>query len=216
MGCFWRRILGNQKPDPSFNGLSWRRILAHEMPDRSDEATRREVERWRNAPRRRPTQIETPAAGQESVWDYPRPPRIESVDARVQVWFADVALADTASALRVCETSSPPTIYLPRESVRMDLLEPAPEVALCEWKGTARYYSVRAGEQVAFCVAWSYPEPFEGYEALTDRMAFFPGRVDACFLGDERVTPQPGEYYGGWVTQNLVGPFKGEPGTEDW
>jgi uncharacterized protein (DUF427 family) len=150
------------------------------------------------------------------VWDYPRPPRLEAVAKRVRVELAGVTLADTDAALRVCETASPPTYYLPPGCVRRDLLEPATGTSLCEWKGTAHYFSARVGERCVPCVAWCYPRPLPGYEALKDHLAFFPGRVDACLVGDERVTPQPGDYYGGWVTRDLVGPFKGEPGTEGW
>jgi uncharacterized protein (DUF427 family) len=186
------------------------------MTDERDGATRREVLRWRRAARGRPARVPAPGPGQESVWDYPRPPRIERVAKRVRVEFAGVTLAETTQALRVCETASPPTYYLPPECVRRDLLEPAPGTSLCEWKGTARYFSVRIGEHLAPRAAWCYPRPFAEYRALTDYLSFFPGRVDACFVADERVTPQPGDFYGGWVTKNLTGPFKGEPGSEGW
>jgi uncharacterized protein (DUF427 family) len=185
------------------------------MSDPTDEATRREVLRWRTAARERPVPEPT-GPGQESVWDYPRPPRIEPVTRRVRVLLADVTLADGDGALRVCETASPPTVYLPPEIVRMDRLEPVSGTSLCEWKGTAHYLSAVVGERRVERAAWTYPDPFPGYEALKHHVAFFAGRVDACFLGDERVTPQPGDFYGGWVTQNLVGPFKGEPGSERW
>lgn len=186
------------------------------MSDRIDAATRRQLERLRNMARQRPARIEAPGPGQESVWDYPRPPRLEPVAEPVRVCLAGVVLAQSRAALRVCETASPPTLYLPPEDVRMDLLEPTSGNTLCEWKGSARYFSVRVGDRLSQRAAWSYPRPFEGYERLAGYLAFFPGRVDACLIGDERATPQPGEYYGGWVTQKLVGPFKGEPGSEGW
>lgn len=183
----------------------------------SDEDTEREaVRRWRSAPRRRPQSPPAPGPGRESVWDYPRPPRLEPVRERVSVEFAGVLLADSTRALRVCETASPPTYYVPPEDARLDLLVPVPGSTLCEWKGRARYFSARVGDQIAERAAWSYPQPFAGFAALASHLAFFPSRVDACRVGGETVRPQPGGYYGGWITRNLVGPFKGEPGTESW
>ncbi len=179
-------------------------------PDAAERA------RWRSFPRRRPRDPARPGPGQESVWDYPRPPRLERVAKRVRVELAGTLLADSTRALRVCETASPPTYYVPAEDVRMDLLEASPHTSFCEWKGRARYWTVRVGERRVEDVAWSYPTPDAGFAELADHLAFFAGRVDACYVGDERVTPQPGGFYGGWVTADLVGPFKGEPGTEGW
>jgi uncharacterized protein (DUF427 family) len=187
--------------------------VADERDEWSDRI-RREVERWRGAPR--PARVPEPGPGQESVWDYPRPPRVEPVAASVRVELAGVTIAETREALRVCETASPPTYYLPPADVRRELLEPASGTSHCEWKGAARYFSVRVGDRLASRAAWCYPRPFPEYAALADHLAFFAGRVDACFVGDERVTPQPGGFYGGWITRNLVGPFKGEPGSEGW
>lgn len=183
--------------------------------DEKDELLRR-TERWRRALRTRPEGVPRPGPGQESVWGYPRPPRIEAVDARVCVELAGVLLADTREALRVLETASPPTYYLPRAAVRTELLEPGTLSSLCEWKGRARYWSARVGSRAVANVAWGYPDPFAEYAALAGSLAFFPGRVDACTVGGERVQPQPGDYYGGWITKNLLGPFKGEPGSEGW
>ncbi len=182
---------------------------------RSDEIER-ERRRWRRAVRKRPDRIATPGPGQESVWDYPRPPRLERVSRPVRVEFAGVLLAESDRALRVCETSSPPAYYLPPEDVRRDLLEPFEHRTLCEWKGLATYWSLRVGERVAREAAWSYPDPDPAYAALRDHFAFHAGRVDACRVGGERVTPQPGAFYGGWITPELVGPFKGEAGSEGW
>jgi uncharacterized protein (DUF427 family) len=154
--------------------------------------------------------------GEESVWDYPRPPRLEPERREVRVELAGQVIARSRRALRVCETAGPPTIYVPPEDVRMELLEPSAQGSFCEWKGAARYFSVRVGERLARDAAWSYPEPRPPYEALRDRLAFYPGRVDACFLADERVEPQPGRFYGGWITREIRGPFKGEPGSEGW
>ena len=130
--------------------------------------------------------------------------------------FGGVLLADTRRALRVLETASPPCFYLPPNDVRTELFEETDGTTLCEWKGLARYFSVRVGDSLARDAAWSYPEPFEGFEEIRDSLAFFPARVDACTVDGRRVRPQPGGYYGGWITQEVIGPFKGEPGTERW
>ncbi len=162
-------------------------------------------------PRRTP-----PAPGQESVWDYPRPPRVEPTDRHLQVVFNGVTLADTRRALRVLETSHPPVYYLPPEAVRMEYLLRTPRRTFCEWKGRAGYYTVRVGGREARDAAWFYPEPAPGYEALRDHLAFYPQLMDACTVDGERVIPQPGAFYGGWITRDVVGPFKGEPGTDGW
>ena len=162
-----------------------------------------------------PERIE-PGPGQESVWDYPRPPRLEPSSRRVRVIVGDIVVADSARALRVLETAGPPTYYLPAEDVRMDLLTPAEGHTICEWKGEAGYFHVQIGDRTARKAAWSYPDPKPEFEQIRDHVAFYPGRVDAAFLDDEPVRPQPGRYYGGWVTDDIVGPFKGEPGSESW
>jgi uncharacterized protein (DUF427 family) len=185
------------------------------MSSSSDPYAKLREER-RNAKRSRPAQIETPGPGQESVWDYPRPPRVERVAERIRIEFGGVLLADSQRAYRVIETSSPPTYYLPPEDVRMEHLEPRDHSTFCEWKGIAKYWSVRVGNSLAEDAAWSYPEPDEGYEVIRDYLAFYPQKMDACYVGDQRAKPQPGQYYGGWVTPNIVGPFKGEPGSENW
>src|SRR5689334_9434904 len=139
---------------------------------------------------RRPTHVPTPGPGQESVWDYPRPPRLEPVTSRVRIVLAGVTIVDTTRALRVCETASPPTYYVPPADVEPGVLEPATGQSLCEWKGVARYWTARAGHRVALRAAWSYPSPRPDFAALRDHLAFYPGRVDACFVGDEAVQPQ--------------------------
>jgi len=175
-----------------------------------------ERERWRRLPRRRPAEVVTPGPGQESVWDYPRPPRLEPARRRVRVEVAGAVVAESDRALRVCETAGPPVYYVPRADVRAELLVASPRTSLCEWKGRARYWTLRVGERVAEDAAWEYPEPDADYAVLRDHLAFYPERVDACWLDDERVAPQPGDFYGGWVTADVVGPFKGEPGSEGW
>ncbi len=157
-----------------------------------------------------------PGPGQESVWDYPRPPRLEAVTARLQVVFAGVTVADADRGWRVLETSHPPTYYLPATAVRTALLTPAPGATLCEFKGQAAYWTLRAGGRVAERAAWSYPKPWPPYTALKDHFCFYASRVDACFVDGERVAAQAGDFYGGWITSRVVGPFKGAPGTLDW
>lgn len=153
----------------------------------------------------------------ESVWDYPRPPAIEPFAGRVRVELGGRLIAQSEGALRVLETSHPPTIYLPPGDVRADLLIPSPQPPTwCEFKGAATYLDavIDGGRFVA--VAWSYAEPSPGYESLAGHVSFYPGRVSGAWLDDERVDPQPGDFYGGWVTANLRGPFKGGAGTSGW
>jgi uncharacterized protein (DUF427 family) len=130
--------------------------------------------------------------------------------------LAGLVIADSGNALRVLETSGPPTIYIPIEDIDMERLEPVDHSSYCEWKGAAHYFDVVVVETRAGKAAWHYPDPKEGFATLEGYVAFYPGRVDACYLGDELVTPQPGGFYGGWITRDIVGPFKGEPGTSGW
>lgn len=174
------------------------------------------VNRWRSLERARPNNIIIPAPGQESVWDYPRPPRVEPVISRIRVEFGGIVIADSNKAYRVLETASPPTYYIPQADILMKYLEPSNRSALCEWKGKAGYWSVRVGKKYSENVAWSYQDPWEGFEFITDHIAFNARKMDACYVGNEKVLPQPGNYYGGWITSWVVGPFKGEPGTEGW
>jgi uncharacterized protein (DUF427 family) len=157
-----------------------------------------------------------PGPGQESVWDYPRPPALEETSRHIQVRFNGVTIADTRRAMRVLETSHPPGYYIPPEDVRMDLLKEHPDATWCEWKGLARYYDVEAGGVRAPAAAWYFPLPTRIYEPMKGYIAFYPGAMEACLVDGERAEPQPGDFYGGWITRDVVGPFKGEPGTEDW
>jgi uncharacterized protein (DUF427 family) len=155
-------------------------------------------------------------AGQESVWAYPRPPRLEASTRRVRVALDGVIVADSARALRVLETSHPPTYYVHPDDVVWTLVEPAESHgSWCEWKGRAAYWNVRVGTTVVEAAAWSYPEPTAGFAAIANHVAFYPARF-TCHLDDELVTPQPGGFYGGWVTSEVVGPFKGAAGTLGW
>jgi uncharacterized protein (DUF427 family) len=148
----------------------------------------------------------------ESVWDYPRPPRVEPVAVRARVLLGGAVVADSTRALRVLETSQAPAIYFPSADVAVDRLTRAGRRSLCEWKGQAVYYDVDG----VFDSAWSYPDPVPAYAELRDHVAFYPQHMGACFLGDERVDPNQGDFYGGWITSDLEGPFKGGPGTLGW
>jgi uncharacterized protein (DUF427 family) len=154
-----------------------------------------------------------PVGAQESVWDYPRPPALEPDERHVVVMFAGVTIADSTRALRILETSHPPTFYLPLDDTRRDLLRPAEGASFCEWKGAAAYMHVVVGARVARKAGWYYPDPSPPYAALRDHVAFYAGRVDRCTVDGIEVTPQPGGFYGGWITPDVAGPFKGEPGT---
>lgn len=147
----------------------------------------------------------------ESVWDYPRPPRVEAVSDRVRVVVDGVTVADTSAAVRVLETSHPPTYYIPPQDVRLDLLSPGRGRSVCEWKGPATYHTLTVGARRIEDVAWSYEAPAAGFEGMAGYLAFYPGRVDEAWVGDERVRPQAGGFYGGWITSRVTGPFKGEP-----
>ena len=157
-----------------------------------------------------------PGPGRESVWDYPRPPRVEDSGKRVQVVCNGVTIADTTRAKRVLETSHPPVYYIPPEDIAMAHLTRTQRASFCEFKGRAGYYTVTVGARVAPDAAWFYPSPAPGYESLRDYVAFYPGRMDACLIDGERVQPQEGDFYGGWVTREIVGPFKGGSGTQGW
>ena len=159
---------------------------------------------------------EPAAPGQESVWDYPRPPRAEVVDVRVTIDLGGERVVDTRDVVRVLETSHPPVYYLPIAAFAPGSFEPAAGRSFCEFKGTARYLSVRGGGTLAERAAWNYPTPSPGFEALADRVAVYAGLMDACFVDGERVVPQPGGFYGGWITSGVAGPFKGGPGSHGW
>lgn len=163
----------------------------------------------------KPKSIE-PGTGQESVWDYPRPPRLERVSAKLRVTFAGETIAETDHGYRVLETSHPPVYYFPPSDVQHDCLAAAPGRSLCEFKGMARYWTLNVGSRRAEKVAWSYPEPTERYQALKNFFAFYASRVDGCWVGGERAEAQTGDFYGGWITSRIVGPFKGPPGTLGW
>ncbi len=167
-----------------------------------------------------PATIVQPGPGQESVWDYPRPPRVDHEGALLEVVFAGRTVARTSRSLKVAETAGAPVYYFPPRDVDMDCLHANEEWSLCEWKGYAAYWDLIVGDQRSVSAAWSVPDPLDdlgqGYDALKDYIAFYPSRVDACFMDGEKVEPQPGGFYGGWVTSKITGPIKGLPGTEGW
>ena len=157
-----------------------------------------------------------PQPGQESVWDYPRPPRLEPTTKHIRIVFNGVVIADTRRAWRVLETSHPPVYYIPPEDIRMEYLQPGAGRSFCEWKGTAGYYTLAVNGRSAENVAWYYPRPTPAFAAIRNHVAFYAAPMDECTVDGERVTPQPGGFYGGWITADVVGPFKGEPGTTGW
>ncbi|MGO4782232.1 DUF427 domain-containing protein [Cryobacterium sp. W22_MBD10_FK3] len=157
-----------------------------------------------------------PAPGQESVWDYPRPPRVEPSLEHVVLRFNGVVIADTRDSVRVLETSHPPTYYLPRAAFAAGVLAPVNGHSVCEYKGLASYLSIVVGDRRADAVAWCYPRPEDGFESLAGRVAVYPGRLDQCTVDGELVRAQPGDFYGGWITDRIVGPFKGAAGTLGW
>jgi uncharacterized protein (DUF427 family) len=163
----------------------------------------------------RPPGASEPGPGQESVWDYPRPPAVVDDNRLVQVRLGDTLIAETRAAKRVLETASPPTFYLPPQSVNFQHLRPEDGHSRCEWKGLASYYSVCVGNHCARQAAWCYPEPLAAFHGISGYLAFYPSRV-ACFLDGQRVHAQAGGFYGGWITPEIVGPFKGDPGTGGW
>lgn len=154
--------------------------------------------------------------GQESVWSYPRPAVAEPCRRHLRIVHRDRVIADTRAAIRTLETSHPPSYYFPPGDIAPSVLRPSGRRSVCEWKGAAIYFDVVVGDQTLRDVAWSYPDPTPAFAALRDHVAFYAWPFDGCFVDDERVTPQPGRFYGGWITADLAGPFKGPPGTSFW
>ncbi len=183
------------------------------MSEPSDLKQAREHWRWRG--RDRPAFAIAPKPGQESVWDYPRPPRLARDEREVVVRWGTVEVARTRRAIRVLETAHPPTFYLPWRDVARDLFREAPGFSRCEWKGPARYWSLVDADRCLPSVAWSYPQPLSEAKDLADCVALYASALE-CRVGDALVRPQPGGFYGGWITPEVVGPFKGEPGSSGW
>ena len=170
---------------------------------------------WEYTGRKRPPFAEAPGPGQESVWDYPRPPKLLADKRHVVVRLEGLIIADSRESFRILETAGPPTFYLPPSDVCGELLHPFAGASECEWKGTANYWALKSSAPVRIAVGWSYPTAQPPYELIAGYFSFYPGRVE-CFVDSERVRPQPGYFYGGWVTDEIVGPWKGTAGTESW
>lgn len=152
----------------------------------------------------------------ECVWDFPRPPRLETVSWRIRVVHNEQTVCDAPSAYRVLETSQPPAYYVSPEFVDAKALQPVLQSSFCEWKGMASYADVVVGDRRATDAAWHYASPTPGFAAIAGYWAFYPQALDECWVDDERVAPNPGMFYGGWITTNVTGPFKGGPGTAHW
>lgn len=168
---------------------------------------------WGHTGRDRPDFAVVPGPGQESVWDYPRPPVARRCNRLVEVRDGDVIVASTTRSIRLMETASPPTFYIPPGDLVCNALVETSGSSVCEWKGAARYWALARKPDTA--IAWDYPRPRARFSILKCHLAFYPGRI-ACFVDGERVQAQPGRFYGGWITKDVVGPFKGEPGTLHW
>ncbi|MEL6500287.1 MAG: DUF427 domain-containing protein [Cyanobacteria bacterium J06623_1] len=163
-----------------------------------------------------PQRIE-PEPGQESVWDYPRPPRLERSPQEVKIVLDEITIVQSSNTYRLLETSHPPAYYIPPEDIKLEYLQPvASGRSFCEWKGVARYYNVVVGKQEVAKAAWYYPQPTAEFAAIKDYVAFYPSKMDACYVDGELVKAQAGDFYGGWITKNIVGPFKGEAGSWGW
>ena len=171
--------------------------------------------RWEFIGHKRPSFAEAPGPGQESVWDYPRPPKLVADKRHVLVRLGETFIADSRATIRILETAGPPTFYIPPKDVCRELLQSFPGASVCEWKGTAKYWALKTSAPAREAIAWSYPTALPPYEQIANYFSFYPGRVE-CFVDNQRVRPQPGHFYGGWVTDEIVGPWKGEPGTERW
>lgn len=163
----------------------------------------------------RPERVE-PKPGQESVWDYPRPPRLEPVPERLRIVHRGRVIADTTRGFRVLETSHPPVYYFPPEDVDRDLIRKGEGGSFCEWKGTAAYVDLVDLNNTVPQVGWYYPHPTKDFEPIRNYIAFYARYFDECYVGDEKAEPQPGTFYGGWITSKIVGPFKGVPGSFGW
>jgi len=179
------------------------------------EQIKRARAKWKYRGDIRPDFVSVPKSGQESVWDYPRPPKIDPDDRMVTVHYKTVIIAESINTVRILETSSPPVFYIPQKDIDLTKLEKGKGSSLCEWKGLASYYNVVTEEHKIINAGWIYENPFSGYQEIRNYMAFYPSKLD-CYVDGEKVLPQPGEFYGGWVTSEITGPFKGEKGTELW
>jgi len=157
-----------------------------------------------------------PGPGQESVWDYPRPPKVEPSSRRIRVVFNGETIAESEQTVRILETSHPPVYYIPLTDIKQEYLVPTQRSTFCEWKGSAQYYDLVVGDRRASNAVWQYPNPTERFQAISECVALYPAQMDACYVDDEQVQAQAGDFYGGWITRDIVGPFKGGAGTWGW
>ena len=163
-----------------------------------------------------PQRIE-PQPGQESVWDYPRPPRLEQSPKQIKIVVNGVTIADSRNTYRVLETSHPPVYYIPLEDIKTEYLQPAnARRSFCEWKGFASYYDLTVNDKQITNAGWYYLQPTENFAPIENYVAFYPSKMDACYVDDELVQAQTGDFYGGWITKDIVGPFKGGVGSWGW
>jgi uncharacterized protein (DUF427 family) len=181
---------------------------SHYQPDDLAPFYRQEIIVDLEKPKKEPTK--------ESVRDYPRPPRVEKCEKRIQVVFNDLVIADTTHANRVLETNHPPVYYIPPGDLQIEYLHLSDKKSFCEWKGIASYYTIIVRERLAKDAAWYYPDPTPAFLAIKHYVAFYPQLMDACYVDGELVQPQPGVFYGGWITKDIIGPFKGKLGSENW
>ena len=171
--------------------------------------------KWRYRGQMRPLFSIEPKPGQESVWDYPRPPRLQKDFRKIQIRANGKIVAESQAAFRVLETASPPTFYIPPNDVDTESFTLGSSFSLCEWKGKANYWCMNVDGVFIEDIAWTYADPYPGFELIAGCFSFYPNRL-ACYVDGERVQAQAGQLYGGWITSEIVGPFKGEPGTENW
>ena len=157
-----------------------------------------------------------PSRGEESVWDYPRPPKLEAVTTNIKVFVEGIVIVDTKKAFRVLETSHPPVYYVPPEDILPNILLESKKESYCEWKGKAKYYSLKVKDKRIQDAGWYYPNPVPAFEEIKDYVAFYPSKMERCEVGGEVVVSQEGDFYGGWITNKIKGPFKGGVGTFGW
>jgi len=184
------------------------------MSDLTEEIKRARG-KWKFRGDVRPDFAEIPKPEHESVWDYPRPPKIDPDDRKVLVKYGTAVIAESQNSIRILETSSPPVFYIPESDIYFSNLEKEIGSSICEWKGYASYWNVTVNGQKIINAGWSYANPFPGYEDISNYVAFYPAKLE-CFVDGESVSPQPGKFYGGWLTSEITGPFKGEKGSEWW
>ncbi len=153
---------------------------------------------------------------EESVWDYPRPPAVETFIGEIRIIQNNKTIAQSQEVVRVLETSHPPNYYIPKADIEMHYLKKNPHKTICEFKGIATYWDVDMEGYKRSLVGWSYEQPNKDYEEITGYLSFYAGKLEACYVNEERIQPQPGDFYGGWITGNIKGPFKGGPGTVGW